>query len=140
MRRLPLSLVLLTIFAAILGIWMTFEGLFIRLFGDYLPFLSLLGSWIRINEALMNTSTPLGIRLEPQTFAWPLIAVGLSWTGALSALWLKLEWGYKVTNFVAALSLLTIGYGSILAALVLVCLHVTPTRFWLGEPEKTYVT
>jgi hypothetical protein len=140
LRRPPSSFLLLTFCGALLGGWMTFEGLYLRLFNQTSPVQSLIGSWIRIRSALGTSSNLLSSQFDVQDFAWPLLAIGLAWSGALSALWQRLRWGYWVTTFLGVLSLLTLGPGTLLALLVLICLRTPATHRWLNsveEPDET---
>lgn len=134
MRRPPSSLLLLTLFGALLGGWMTFGGLYLRLFNQTSPIQSLIGSWIRI---VSSSSNPLSSQIDVPYLAWPLLAVGLAWSGALSALWQKLRWASSVTTFLGVLSLLTFGLGTLLALLVLICLRMPATNRWLNSIEES---
>ena len=136
LRRPPSSLLLLTFFGALLGGWMTFGGLYLRLFNQTSPVQSLIGSWIRIQSALDASSNLLSSQIDVQDFAWPLLAIGLAWSGALSALWQRLRWGYWVTTFLGVLSLLTLGLGTLLALLVLIFLRTPATHRWLNSVEE----
>ncbi len=133
MRRPPSSFLWLTFFAAFLGGWMTFGGLYLRMFNQTAPIQNLIGSWIRI---LRMSSNPLSNQIEVQDLAWPLLAIGLAWSGALSALWQRLRWGHWITTFLSLLSLLTLGLGSLLALVVLVCLRMPATQRWLNSVEE----
>lgn len=140
MRRPPSSLLLLTFFGAFLGGWMTFGGLYLRLFNQTSPLQNLIGSWIQILSALDTSSNLLFSQIDVQDLAWPLLAIGLAWSGALSALWQRLRWGYWVTIFLGVLSLLTLGLGTLLALLMLICLRTPATHRWLNsveEPDET---
>ena len=140
LRRPPSSLLVLTLFAALLGGWMTFGGLYLRFFNQINPIQTLIAFWIRI-LSVPNASANLPLyKIEVQDFAWPLLAIGLAWSGALSALWLKLRWGYSITTFLGVFSLLSLGWGTILALLVLICLRMPSTQRWLNiveEPDAT---
>ena len=133
MRRPPSSFLLLTFFGALLGGWMTFGGLYLRLFNQTAPIQSLTGFWIRI---LSTSSNLLASQIDVQDLAWPLLAIGLAWSGALSALWQRLRWGYWVTVFLGIFSLLTLGLGTLLALLVLICLRMPATHRWLDSAEE----
>jgi hypothetical protein len=119
---------------------MTFGGLYLRFFNQISPIQTLIAFWIRIlNVPNVSANLPL-YQMDVQDFAWPLLAVGLAWTGALSAVWLKLRWGYWVTTFLGLLSLLSLGLGTLLALLVLIYLRMPSTQRWLNiieEPDAT---
>ncbi len=133
MRRPPSSLLLLTFFGALLGGWMTFGGLYLRWFNQTSPIQSLIGSWIQILSSSPNLLSP---EIDVSYLAWPLLAIGLAWAGALSALWQKLRWASSVTTFLGFLSLLTFGLGTLLALLVLICLRMPATNRWLNSVEE----
>jgi hypothetical protein len=119
---------------------MTFGGLYLRLFNQTSPLQNLIGSWIQILSTLDTSSNLLFSQIDVQDLAWPLLAIGLAWSGALSALWQRLRWGYWVTTFLGVLSLLTLGLGTLLALLVLICLRTPATHRWLNsveEPDET---
>jgi hypothetical protein len=115
---------------------MTLNGLHILMYGQYLHLHSLLNLWPRIQGAFTSSSTSTAVQLGPHDFGWPLLAVGNAWAGALSALWLRLSWGYRATIVVGVLSLFTLGYGTVLALFVLICLWAPPTRRWLDVTEE----
>jgi hypothetical protein len=121
---------------------MTFGGVYLRFFNQVPPIQTMLAFWIRILSAPnLSASSPL-YQMEIQDFAWPLLAIGLAWSGALSALWLKLKWGYSMTTILGVFSLLSLGLGTILALLVLMCLRMPSTKRWLNiveEPDATQV-
>lgn len=110
---------------------MTLNGLYILIFGEYLHLQSLLSLWPRIQGTLSSSSTSSIFQLGPHDFGWPLLAVGTAWAGALSALWLRFNWGYRAAIVVGVLSLCTLGYGTVLALFVLICLWAPPTGRWL---------
>jgi hypothetical protein len=115
---------------------MTFGGLYLRLFNQISPIQSLIAFWLRIlNVPSVSADLPL-YPMDVQVFAWPLLAVGLAWAGALSAVWLKLRWGYGVTAFLGVLSLLSLGLGTLLALLVLIYLRMPSTQLWLNIIEE----
>ena len=109
---------------------MTLGGLYLRLVNQTSPIQSLIGPWIRI---LSSSSNLLSSQVVVQDLAWPLLAIGLAWSGALSALWQKLKWGNEVATFLGVLSLLTLGVGTLLALLVLICLRTPATHRWLNS-------
>jgi len=135
LRRPPLSLLLLTLVGAVLSGWMVLDGLYIRMFGQFIHHQPLFNLWVR-NQGALGSAFNLGVlRMEPQDFAWPLLAIGISWSGALSALWLRLSWGYQLATVICLLSLLNLNLGTVLAFLALICLRAPPTRRWLEVVE-----
>jgi hypothetical protein len=115
---------------------MAFGGLYLRMFNQTSPIHNLIGTWIRILSALDTSSNLLSSQIDVQDLAWPLLAIGLAWSGALSALWQRLRWGYWVAAFLAVLSLLTLGLGTLLALLILICLRTPTTQRWLNSVEE----
>ncbi|MGD8814769.1 MAG: hypothetical protein PVI78_09880 [Anaerolineales bacterium] len=123
MKRIPLS-VLITVFCgSLLGIWMAFEGLHLRLFGATL---SLFGapSWFwRVLAALS---------LEPIDVAWPLIVLGTAWAGIVCALLIRQGWSHRMGWILGLICLLFLGPGTVLAAIVLIFINLPSTRSWLA--------
>ncbi len=121
MQRPPILLVLLMLAGAVLGGWMAWDGLHARLFGDFLRLQGQIGWWAAI---------PRAVQAEPLALAWPLVALGAAWFGALSGLWLKLRWGYRATIVLALVSLLYLGPGTVLGLVILICLWAGRLRRW----------
>lgn len=136
MRRPPLSLLLLTLVGTILSGWMVLDGLYIRMFGQFLHHQPLLSLWLRIQSSIGSASNLEVLRMEPQDFTWPLLAMGIAWIGTLSALWLRLSWGCRFAKVICLLSLLTLNMGTVLAFVALICLRASPTRSWLNAVEE----
>jgi hypothetical protein len=136
LRRPPLSLLLLTLVGTILSGWMVLDGLYIRMFGQFLHHQPLLSLWLRIQSSIGSASNLEVLRMEPQDFTWPLLAMGIAWIGTLSALWLRLSWGSRLGTVVCLLSLLTLNMETILAFVALICLRASPTRSWLDAVEE----
>lgn len=136
MRRPPLSLLLLTLVGTILSGWMVLDGLYIRMFGQFLHHQPLLSLWLRIQSSIGSASNLEVLRMEPQDFTWPLLAMGIAWIGTLSALWLRLSWGRRLATVICFLSLLTLNMGTVLAFVALICLRASTTRSWLDVVEE----
>jgi len=136
LRRPPLSLLLLTLIGTILSGWMVLDGLYIRMFGQFLHHQPLLSLWLRIQSLIGSASDLEVLRMGPQDFAWPLLAMGIAWIGTLSALWLRLSWGCRFATVICLLSLLTLNMGTVLAFVALICLRASPTRSWLNAVEE----
>jgi hypothetical protein len=92
---------------------MAMDGLASRLFGEYL---SPGESW---------QSIAVAVGLDPSKFAWPLIALGTAWSGAVSGYWLKFSWGKWAVASLGALSFLFLGFRSLLAFLILAVLWIS---------------
>jgi hypothetical protein len=114
---------------------MVLDGLYIRMFGQFLHHQLLLNQWFRIQRSISSVSNLEVLRIEPQDFARPLLAMGIVWIGTLSALWLRLKWGSRLATVICLLSLLTLNLGTDLAFVALVCLRASPTRSWLDTIE-----
>ena len=128
MHRPPLSLLRLTLVGVILSGWMVFDGLYIRVFGQFLHDQPLLNLWLRIKSSIGSVSKLEVLRMEPQDFAWPLLVMGIAWIGTLSALWLRLRWGFRLATVIYLLSLLPLNMGVVLGLAALICLRASPTR------------
>jgi len=136
LRLPPLSLLLLTLVGIILSGWMVLDGLYIRMFGQFLHHQPLLSLWLRIQSSIGSASNLEVLRMEPQDFTWPLVAKGIAWIGTLNALWLRLSWGCRLATVICLLSLLTLNMGTVLAFVALICLRASQTRSWLDAVEE----
>jgi hypothetical protein len=136
LRRPPPSLFILTLCGGLLAAWLTFNGLYVRIFGDYIHLRGLLGLWIQAPDVLGRNPFPIALHAEPVKLAWPLLAVGMSWSGALSAIWLRKRWGYRSMIGLGLISLLALGLGTVLALVVLFCLWMPPTKHWIDMVRK----
>ncbi len=105
----------LTAAASLLGIGLSLTGLHVRVFG-WLP---VLPPWLGPYDAV-----PRALDLAPAALAWPSLVVGLTWFGAVAGLWLRLPWGRATTLLLSAVSALALGAGTVLAAVVVVCLFL----------------
>jgi len=106
---------LLSVAGIVLGLGLSLTGLHIRLFGSLPALPAWLGPWDVIPKALGIT---------PGVLAWPVLVVGLTWFGAVAGLWLRLPWGRATTLLLSAVSALALGAGTVLAAVVVVCLFL----------------
>jgi hypothetical protein len=118
-RRPPPSLYIITMAGLLIAVLMTWEGLFIRLFGD---FKDPSAYWLK-------GVSDLGI--DPLGLAWPWIVLGVSWIGALAGLWLKLSWGIGAVKIISILSLFYVGIGTIMALVVLLCVFLPSSSAWM---------
>lgn len=137
LRRPPLSLLLLTLVGVLLSGWMMFDGLYIRMFGQFLHDPPLFNLWTRIISSDAAVSKLEVLRVEPQDFAWPLLVLGIAWIGTLSALWLRLSWGFRLATMICLLSLLTLNLGTVFVLAALICLRASPTQSWLEALEES---
>jgi hypothetical protein len=121
-----LAKVAMSVMGAILSALFILEGLYARIFGE---FLSLAGSPDLVVEAIERI-----FETDPSRFAWLLIVVGATWPGALAGIWLKMKWGGAALVLVSLSSSLYIPAGSLLAAAVLL-LFVAGLRGSVDEPD-----
>lgn len=114
-RSALLPRVALTAAASLLGVGLSLTGLHIRVFG----LLPVLPPWLGPYDAI-----PQALGLAPAALAWPSLVVGLTWFGAVAGLWLRLPWGRPMTVLLSVASALALGAGTVLAAVVVVCLFL----------------
>jgi len=118
---------LLTIVATLLGAWLSFSGLQLRILGGLLP----LPVWLMPLGA--NPHAPLP-EFAPASWkdltalAWPMVVLGTSWAGALSGIWLGQRWGHRAAVLLAALCLPFFYLGSFLGLISLGLLIMPPLR------------
>ncbi len=112
---------MLTIFGVSLGLLMTAEGLYARLFGIFLSGRGLMSVWLLL---------PRWLGSNANDWTLPMVIVGTMWMGGLAVLWLGLSWGPWAVSGLAAASLLFLGLGTLLGAAILICLVMPSTRRW----------
>jgi hypothetical protein len=127
----------LTLVGVILSGWLMLNGLYIRMFGQFLDYPPLLNLWLRIKSSIGAVSKLGVLPMEPQDFAWPLLVMGIVWIGTLSALWLSLRGGFRLATVICLLSLLTLNLGTVLGLAALICLRASPTQSWLEVLEES---
>jgi hypothetical protein len=104
---------------------LTWEGLYLRLFG-----------FPRDADALwLQAAMKLGV--DANGLAWPMVVLGISWIGALIGLWLSLPWGRRAALITSVLSLFCFWIGSIVALVPLIILSLPITRRWVDERNAT---
>ncbi len=123
MRKPPVSVLIMVICGSLLGIWMALEGLHLRLFGEPLLLLGASGPFWRLLAFL---------DAEPLNAAWPLIMVGTAWAGAVSGVLIKLGGIQRIVVILGLISMLFLIPGTLLGAVVLVCLLVPATQAWFS--------
>ena len=116
LNRPTITRYLILILGAILGLGMTLDGLWARVFGIYL-FPDAL--WLRICS---------GSKFECLGFAWPWIVVGTSWFGALAGLWIGASWGVRAARILALISFFYLWYGTLLSIFILIALSFPAIR------------
>jgi hypothetical protein len=122
-KRLPLSVLITALCGSLLGIWMAFEGLHLRLYGQTLSIFGA-SNWFWRALAALN--------LEPQDAAWSLIVLGTAWAGIVCALLIRQGWSRRMGWILGLICLLFLGPGTVLAAVVLIFINLPSTRTWLA--------
>ncbi len=110
---------MIMIMAVILGLWISWDGLYARMFNHY-AFPNAL--WLRLLDHW---------GIEPLELAWPLIVVGTSWFGALAGLWLRQAWSPRAVIILALLSTFYLWGGTFLALIILVASSLPAARNWV---------
>ncbi|MBI4770441.1 MAG: hypothetical protein HY784_08550 [Chloroflexi bacterium] len=124
MRKPPATLVLYTACAAVIGGWMTYDGLHQRLTGDFVRTGGQLGPWAAIPRAL---------GVDPLSMGFFFVVLGLEWIAAACGLWLGRRWGYNLAVGLSLLGLLYAPFGTLVSALALLALLLRPTRDWVDN-------
>lgn len=122
-KKPPLTVWLFLAFSWLLGGWLTFDGLHQRLFGDYVRINGQLGPWASLASAA---------GLDPQSFSWFFISLGLSLISASFGLYLGRQWGHRLALVCAAVSLLYLGFGTPVVLICLILLLLKPTRAYVS--------
>jgi hypothetical protein len=122
MKRLPVIVLVMVISASFLGLWMAIEGLHLRLFGEALSFLGAGGFFWSAFESM---------GIDPASTAWPLITIGTAWIGAVCCFLIRMGGIQRIMLIFGLISLLFLFPGTILGAIVLICLWIPATREWL---------
>lgn len=111
----------MTVFGVGLGLLMIVEGLYARLFGIFLSGRGLMSVWLLL---------PRWLASSPSDWALPMVIVGTMWMGGLAVFWLGLSWGPWAISGLAVASLLFLGPGTLLGAVILICLVTPSSRRW----------
>jgi len=122
MRRLPVSILVLVISASLLGLWMAIEGLHLRLFAEAMTLFGAAGLFWRVLGSL---------GVAPLDAAWPLITIGTAWIGAVCCMLIRLGGIRRILLILGLISLLFLLPGTVLGAIILICLWIPTTRSWL---------
>ncbi|HEY69456.1 MAG TPA: hypothetical protein G4O08_02610 [Anaerolineae bacterium] len=127
MKRLPPSVLITALCGSMLGIWMAYEGLHLRLYGQTL---SLFGAANGFWQVLAT------LNLEPQDAAWTSIVLGTAWAGIVCALLIRQGWSRRMGCILGSICLLFLGPGTVLGAVVLIFLNLPSTRSWLAATNS----
>ncbi len=123
MRRPPASILIMVVSGSLLGIWMSLEGLHLRLFGEPLLFLGASMPFWRL-LAFLGT--------EPLSAAWLLITVGTAWAGGVCGVLIRLGGIQRIVIILGLVSMLFLIPGTVLGAIVLLCLPVAAAQAWFS--------
>ncbi len=107
-----------------MGWWLVFDGLHQRLFGDYVRLNGQLGPWATLASA---------VGLDPQSFSWFFITLGLSLISASFGVYLGRRWGHSLGLVCALIGLLYLGFGTPVALACLILLLLRPTRRYVAS-------
>jgi hypothetical protein len=134
-RKPPIMLRLLTLFSALLGIYLIVNGLAIRLFG-WDPIVILPGaSWLDPFH-IFSEGIDQWLILSPEALAWPAVVLGAGLSGAVWGIWLHKQWGYGAAIVINVLSLIFFGPATLIALCNLACIAAPTTRSWVQEAES----
>jgi hypothetical protein len=126
-KRRPPSVLITALCGSLLGVWMTFEGLHLRLYEQTLSLFGAVNGFWRVLAAL---------NLEPQDAAWSLIVLGTAWAGIVCALLIRQGWSRRMGWILGSICLLFLGPGTVLAAVVLIFINLPSTRIWLAAANS----
>lgn len=121
--RIPLALLVASVVAFVLGIWLALSGLVLRFFGA-------LPSGAGIIGILADTSfgPDFYANIAVETQAWLRIVVGTAFAGGVAGLWLRQAWAFRSTLLLCALAATFSGLALIAVPLILICLAAPSTR------------
>jgi hypothetical protein len=122
----------------VLAFWTAVNGIHLRIFGDLWQVADLPLHQVEFPDSPSREGWSLQIQEDPQIFAWPLVVIGMSWPGAISAFLFKYRWGYRSVMLLGGLSVLMFGIGTILAILSLLLLLAPSTRRWWKMPRDVH--
>jgi hypothetical protein len=122
----------------ILALWTAVNGIHLRFFGEPWQIADLPLHRVSFPDRPSSSGWSLQIQEDPQVFAWPLVVVGMTWPGALSAFIFKYRWGFRSVLLLSGVSLLMFGIGTILAILTLLFLLAPSTRRWWKTPGDVH--
>jgi hypothetical protein len=73
--------------------------------------------------------------LGTEQLYWPMVWLGLTWFGVLAAVWVRSSLRYTAVLAASILSLFFLGWGTLLAVVILVCTVSPSGRRMLREKE-----
>ena len=135
--RYPLSVILIMLCGFVLSSWMILHGLHLCIFREFWEVGGVLGLWMRA-PGIATQPFPLTVQLHPQAAAWPMLAVGCAWLGALVAYVARMQWAYYALIALAVVSLTALGLGTVLAILVFILLCWPSARHRSGASGKPH--
>lgn len=108
----------------LIGWWQVFDGLHQRMFHDYVRLGGQLGPWAALVSA---------VGVKPQDLGWAFVMLGLSFIAASFGVYLRQRWAHTIGLAASLISLLYLGFGTLVAALCLLMLWLKPTRAHLAS-------
>lgn len=133
--RTPLPLLVATVLALVLGLWLAMSGLALRMFG----MIPAGAGWLGV-LARFSFGPDLYRALTLDTQAWLRIVVGTAFAGAVSGLWLRQRWALRSTLLLCALAVTFSGIALILVPLILLCLALPSSRGRIQPTLETHAS
>lgn len=125
MTRTRIVRILISIFGILLGFWLTFGGLELRIFGSYLRWHQQIAALSYPEHLFRQASLDVG---GVSQLAWPMVVFGSSWGGALVGFWIGERWSVPAMILLSVLALPFPYLGTVLAALLLLLLTTPAAR------------
>ena len=134
-NRFPLALLIATIAAFTLGMWLTLSGLALRFFG-VIPSGA---GWIGLLDRF-SFGPDVYSNLQIQSQAWLRIVVGTAFAGGMAGLWLRQRWALRSIILLSAFALTFSGLALVLVPLILICLVLPSTRSRIQPALETHAS
>jgi hypothetical protein len=134
-NRFPFALMIATLAALLLGMWLTLSGLALSFFG-VIPSGA---GWIGI-LARFSFGPDVYASLQIHTQAWLRIVVGTAFAGGTTGLWLRQRWAPRSIILLSALAITFSGLSLLLVPLILICLALPSTRGRIQPELETHAS
>lgn len=112
---------------------MVWDGLCACITGQILPSAGMLGASRNFLERLLSYPLTGMLGIGAAELGWYYLVLGLSWIGALTALWIQQHWGWAICLGIAFLSITYAGPSGLISILTVILLYHPLTRTWV-EP------
>ena len=132
-KRAPWTLYIITLAGLILGGRMAWDGLYACITGQIFPSAGVVGASRNMLGRLLSYPLTGMLGLGAAELGWYYLVLGLSWIGALTALWIQQHWGWVICLGIALLSITYAGPGGVVSILIAILLFIPITRTWV-EP------